>query len=119
MEFGAAADTDAALICVPPYHIAGVSAALSNLYAGRKMVYLPNFDAQEWVRLINTENVTTATVVPTMLDRIVTVLENGDGPAIELPSLRNLAYGGSRSVCRWFAGPSSCSPTWASSTPTA
>src|SRR5690242_16042776 len=96
VEFGAASDTDAALICVPPYHIAGVSAALSNLYAGRKMVYLPNFDAQEWVRLINAENVTTATVVPTMLDRIVTVLENGGGPAIELPSLRNLAYGGSK-----------------------
>jgi acyl-CoA synthetase (AMP-forming)/AMP-acid ligase II len=95
VEFGAASDTDAALICVPPYHIAGVSAALSNLYAGRKMVYLPNFDAQEWVRLINAENVTTATVVPTMLDRIVTVLENG-GAAIALPSLRNLAYGGSK-----------------------
>ncbi len=96
VEFGAASDTDAALICVPPYHIAGVSAALSNLYAGRKMVYLPNFDAREWVRLINAENVTTATVVPTMLDRIITVLENGDGAAIELPSLRNLAYGGSK-----------------------
>lgn len=96
VEFGAASDTDAALICVPPYHIAGVSAALSNLYAGRKMVYLPNFDAQEWVRLINTENVTTATVVPTMLDRIITVLENGNGAPIELPSLRNLAYGGSK-----------------------
>jgi acyl-CoA synthetase (AMP-forming)/AMP-acid ligase II len=96
VEFGAAEETDAALICVPPYHIAGVSAALSNLYAGRKMVYLPNFDAQEWVRLINAENVTTATVVPTMLDRIITVLDNGDGTAAELPSLRNLAYGGSK-----------------------
>lgn len=96
VEFGAAEETDAALICVPPYHIAGVSAALSNLYAGRKMVYLPNFDAQEWVRLINAENVTTATVVPTMLDRIITVLDNGDGTAVELPSLRNLAYGGSK-----------------------
>lgn len=96
VEFGAASDTDAALICVPPYHIAGVSAALSNLYAGRKMVYLPNFDEREWVRLINAENVTTATVVPTMLDRIITVLETGDGAAIELPSLRNLAYGGSK-----------------------
>ncbi|MGH3966675.1 MAG: class I adenylate-forming enzyme family protein, partial [Mycobacterium sp.] len=82
-----------ALICVPPYHIAGVSAVLSNLYAGRKMVYLPVFDAQEWVRLINAERVTTATVVPTMLDRIVTVLEQGGQ---ELPSLRNLAYGGSK-----------------------
>jgi acyl-CoA synthetase (AMP-forming)/AMP-acid ligase II len=93
VEFESAEPTDAALICVPPYHIAGVGAALSNLYAGRKMVYLPNFDAQEWVRLINDEGVTTATVVPTMLDRIVTVLET-DGH--DLPSLRNLAYGGSR-----------------------
>lgn len=93
VEFGAAEPTDAALICVPPYHIAGVSAALSNLYAGRTMVYLPVFDAQEWVRLINAEHVTTATVVPTMLDRIVTVLESG-GHA--LPSLRSLAYGGSK-----------------------
>jgi acyl-CoA synthetase (AMP-forming)/AMP-acid ligase II len=93
VEFESAAETDAALICVPPYHIAGVGAALSNLYAGRKMVYLPNFDAQEWVRLANAERVTTATVVPTMLDRIVAMLETGDH---ELPSLRNLAYGGSK-----------------------
>ena len=93
VEFESAAPTDAALICVPPYHIAGISAALSNLYAGRKMVYLPSFDADEWVRLINAEHVTTATVVPTMLDRIVTVLETGGH---DLPSLRNLAYGGSK-----------------------
>ncbi len=93
VEFESAEPTDAALICVPPYHIAGVSAALSNLYAGRKMVYLPIFDAGEWVRLISAEHVTTATVVPTMLDRIVTALESGDH---DLPSLRNLAYGGSK-----------------------
>jgi long-chain acyl-CoA synthetase len=93
VEFESAADADAALICVPPYHIAGVGAALSNLYAGRKMVYLPNFDAQEWVRLVNAEQVTTATVVPTMLDRVVTVLETGEH---KLPTLRNLAYGGSK-----------------------
>src|SRR6201993_4272009 len=93
VEFDSAEPTDAALICVPPYHIAGVSAALSNLYAGRKMVYLTTFDPQEWVRLINAEHVSTATVVPTMLERIVTVLEGGGH---ELPSLRNLAYGGSK-----------------------
>jgi acyl-CoA synthetase (AMP-forming)/AMP-acid ligase II len=93
VEFESADASDAALICVPPYHIAGVGAALSNLYAGRKMVYLPNFDADEWVRLIDAEQVTTATVVPTMLDRIVTVLQAGGH---KLPSLRNLAYGGSK-----------------------
>ncbi|WP_319435706.1 fatty acid--CoA ligase family protein [Mycobacterium sp. RTGN5] len=93
VEFASAEESDAALICVPPYHIAGVSAALSNLYAGRKMVYLPNFDAGEWIRLIQDEGVTNATVVPTMLDRIVTVLESGEHA---LPTLRNLAYGGSK-----------------------
>lgn len=93
VEFASADPGDAALICVPPYHIAGVGAAMSNLYAGRKMVYLRHFDSQEWVRLITTEGVTTATVVPTMLDRIVTALES---QPTELPTLRNLAYGGSK-----------------------
>ncbi len=93
VEYASADPGDAALICVPPYHIAGVSAALSNLYAGRKMVYLTNFDAHEWVRLVGTENVTSATVVPTMLDRIVGVL---DSTKATLPSLRTLAYGGSK-----------------------
>ena len=93
VEFGSAGTDDAALICVPPYHIAGVNAAMSNLYAGRKMVYLANFEAREWVRLVADEKVTTATVVPTMLDRIVTALE---AEPVELPTLRNLAYGGSK-----------------------
>jgi acyl-CoA synthetase (AMP-forming)/AMP-acid ligase II len=93
VEFDSAAATDAALICVPPYHIAGVNAAMSNLYAGRKMVYLTSFDAREWVRLAADEEVTTATVVPTMLDRIVTALEQ---ERTQLPALRNLAYGGSK-----------------------
>jgi acyl-CoA synthetase (AMP-forming)/AMP-acid ligase II len=93
VEYGSADPEDAALICVPPYHIAGVNAAMSNLYAGRKMVYLTNFDPAEWVRLVANEKVTTATVVPTMLDRIVTALER---EPTALPSLRNLAYGGSK-----------------------
>ncbi|MGE2720599.1 class I adenylate-forming enzyme family protein [Mycolicibacterium celeriflavum] len=93
VEFDSAEPGDAALICVPPYHIAGVSAALSNLYAGRKMVYLPQFDAKEWIRLVRDEGVTSATVVPTMLDRIVTALEAENA---SLPTLRSLAYGGSK-----------------------
>jgi acyl-CoA synthetase (AMP-forming)/AMP-acid ligase II len=93
VEFDSAQAADAALICVPPYHIAGVNAAMSNLYAGRKMVYLNRFDAGDWVRLVAQEGVTTATVVPTMLDRIVMELEQRP---TQLPTLRNLAYGGSK-----------------------
>ncbi|KAA0109988.1 class I adenylate-forming enzyme family protein [Mycolicibacterium sp. P9-22] len=93
VEFDGAGTEDAALICVPPYHIAGVTAAMSNLYAGRRMVYLPTFDAVEWVRLAAAEKVTSATLVPTMLDRVVTALEE---QRVSLPALRSLAYGGSR-----------------------
>jgi acyl-CoA synthetase (AMP-forming)/AMP-acid ligase II len=93
VEFGSAGAEDAALICVPPYHVAGVGAVLSNLYAGRTAVYLPRFDAAEWIRLVRQRRITNATVVPTMLDRIVEVLE---AQPEALPSLKTLAYGGSR-----------------------
>jgi len=93
VEFGSAAADETALICVPPYHIAGISAVLSNLYAARKTVYLTNFDPAEWISLVRAERITTATVVPTMLDRIIAILERD--PA-GLPTLRNLVYGGSK-----------------------
>ncbi len=93
VDFGSADPSDAALICVPPYHIAGVGAALSTLYAGRKMVYLRHFDPHRWIGLVNDEKITNATVVPTMLDRIVTAL---DSTPTALPTLRTLAYGGSK-----------------------
>lgn len=93
VDFASADPGDAALICVPPYHIAGVGASLTNLYAGRKMVYLRQFEPKRWIELVNREKITNATVVPTMLDRIITEF---DSAPVELPSLRTLAYGGSK-----------------------
>jgi acyl-CoA synthetase (AMP-forming)/AMP-acid ligase II len=93
VEFGGAAPGDAALVSVPPYHVAALANLLSNLYLGRRIVYLPQFDAAEWVRTVRDERVTNAMVVPTMLARICDVLEADGG---ELPSLRALSYGGAR-----------------------
>ena len=45
VEFLGCAPGEAQLICVPPYHIAGIAAVLSSLYAGRRIMYLPAFDA--------------------------------------------------------------------------
>ena len=90
-EFMSASEDEATLICVPPYHIAGISAVLSSTYVGRKMVQLPNFSPGEWLRLVREENVTHAFVVPTMLQRI---MESGED--LDLPSLRFLAYGGGK-----------------------
>ncbi|MCW2496710.1 fatty acid--CoA ligase family protein [Jatrophihabitans sp.] len=91
VEFGSAAADDAVLVSVPPYHVAGVASTLSNIYAGRRMVHLPNFDAADWAETVLRERITSAMVVPTMLARIVEVLEPSDP---RLVSLRSLAYGG-------------------------
>jgi len=93
VEFLSAGDEEAQLVSVPAYHIAGVAGALSSLYSGRRVVYLPVFDARQWVDLARAESVTQAMVVPTMLERIVEVLAEG-GPG--LPALRHLSYGGGR-----------------------
>jgi acyl-CoA synthetase (AMP-forming)/AMP-acid ligase II len=71
VEFAAAAPEEAALVAVPPYHIAGISAVLSSTYSGRRMVMLPSFDPAEWLRLVAAERITHAFVVPTMLVRII------------------------------------------------
>ena len=46
VEFAGADEADATLVSVPPYHIAGVANALSNIYAGRRIVYFPAFTAE-------------------------------------------------------------------------
>ena len=93
VEFAGAAEDEAALVSVPPYHIAGIAAVLSATYAGRRLVLQENFDAADWLRLCREQNVTQAFVVPTMLVRIVEALEQGAPPPT---ALRALAYGGGR-----------------------
>jgi len=94
VEFGSAAEDDAALVSVPPYHIAGIAAIASSVYSGRRLVQLPNFTAQGWIELARAERVTNAFVVPTMLVRIVDALA-GAGSA-GLPHLRAISYGGGK-----------------------
>ena len=78
---------------MPPYHIAGLTNLLTNLYAGRRIVYLPAFDAADWLAAVRREEITHAMVVPTMLARIVAEVDGGDAGT---PTLRSLAYGGAR-----------------------
>jgi acyl-CoA synthetase (AMP-forming)/AMP-acid ligase II len=92
-EFASAGEGDASLVAVPPYHVAGLMNLLTNLYSGRRLVYLPAFDAGEWLETVRREQVTHALVVPTMLARIVAEVPAGDAGT---PTLRSLAYGGAR-----------------------
>jgi acyl-CoA synthetase (AMP-forming)/AMP-acid ligase II len=94
VEFCSADDDEAALVCVPPYHIAGIAALLSSIYAMRRIVLLPAFDPEAWLRLVADEGVTNAFVVPTMLSRIIASIDAGF--AADIRSLRAIAYGGGR-----------------------
>ena len=94
VEFGSAAPEDAALVSVPPYHIAGIAAILSSVYSGRRIVQLSSFSADAWLDAARAERVTHAFLVPTMLSRIVARCEEQGGAA--LPHLRAVSYGGGK-----------------------
>jgi acyl-CoA synthetase (AMP-forming)/AMP-acid ligase II len=94
VEFGSAAPAEAALVSVPPYHIAGIAALMSSIYALRRIVLLPAFEPDDWIALAVSERVTNAFLVPTMLSRIIARLDAG--AAADLASLRAVAYGGGR-----------------------
>ncbi len=94
VEFMSADEDEAALVCVPPYHIAGIAAALSSVYAGRRVVQLANFSADAWIETARHERITTAFVVPTMLARIVDALEGETTAAMD--HLQSLSYGGGK-----------------------
>ncbi|HEY6798940.1 MAG TPA: long-chain fatty acid--CoA ligase [Kineosporiaceae bacterium] len=94
VEFAASDEQDATVVSVPPYHIAAVANLLSNLYSGRRILYLDQFTPEEWLRIVTDERVTHTMVVPTMLARIVAHLEASGthGPS----TLASMAYGGAK-----------------------
>jgi acyl-CoA synthetase (AMP-forming)/AMP-acid ligase II len=94
VEFASASEEDAALVSVPPYHVAGMAAIASSVYAGRRIVQLPDFSAAAWLELAGAERVTNAFVVPTMLARVIDALS--DAQSADLPHLRALSYGGGK-----------------------
>jgi acyl-CoA synthetase (AMP-forming)/AMP-acid ligase II len=89
VEFACATEEDAALVSVPPYHIAAIANVITNLYAGRRALVLEQFTPEQWLQAVEREGITNALVVPTMLARILEGLTDET-----VPSLRTLAYGG-------------------------
>ncbi len=94
VEFMGADEAEATLVSVPPYHIAGISAVMSSIYACRRVVQLADFSADKWLELCSEEHVTNAFVVPTMLTRVIGELEKDT--STRLPRLSAIAYGGGK-----------------------
>jgi acyl-CoA synthetase (AMP-forming)/AMP-acid ligase II len=64
---------------------------MTNLWTGRKMVVMPQFDSKAWLDLIGKEGVTHAFIVPTMMKQ---VLDDPNFAKTDFSKMTNLAYGG-------------------------
>ena len=80
----------ATLLCVPLYHIAGVTSMLTSIFTGRTLVILRQFEPAAWLAAVPRESITHAFLVPTMLKR---VLDHADFERHSCASLEVLAYG--------------------------
>ncbi len=91
VEMADGTDRGTALVCVPFYHIAGMASLMTNLWTGRRMVVMAQFEPAQWLELVAAEHVTHAFIVPTMMKKL---LDHPDLDRANLSSLTNLAYGG-------------------------
>ncbi|MBI3953196.1 MAG: long-chain-fatty-acid--CoA ligase [Chloroflexi bacterium] len=78
------------ILTVPLYHIAGLQAQLAAIYGGRTLIMQRQFEAADWLRLVEQERVSRAMMVPTMLKQL---LEHPDFKQRDLSSLKVITYG--------------------------
>ncbi|WP_228242364.1 class I adenylate-forming enzyme family protein [Porphyrobacter sp. GA68] len=81
-----------ALVAVPLFHVTGeVPLFLQSFAIGRKLVFMPRWDAREALRLIEAENVTYFVGVPLMSYEIAT---HPDRDQFDLSTCKSFAAGG-------------------------
>jgi len=78
------------ILTVPLYHVAGIQAMLAAIYGGRTLVMERQFDAKEWMELVESEKANRAMMVPTMLKQLMDHPEFGEH---DLSSLKVITYG--------------------------
>ena len=78
------------LLSLPMYHVAGIQSALAAIYGGRTLLLARQFEAQQWMELVQREKAYRAGMVPTMLKQ---VLDHPRFPDYDLSSLRVISYG--------------------------
>ena len=78
------------LLTVPLYHIAGLQAALAAVYGGRTLIVMRQFEAGEWMGLVQEHRADRAMLVPTMLKQ---VMDNPRFHEFDLSSLDVITYG--------------------------
>jgi O-succinylbenzoic acid--CoA ligase len=85
-----AASSDRWLLCMPLFHVGGLSILIRSCLAGSTAVVHPRFDPAAVDRALDHDRITLVSLVPAMLERLLEV--RGDRPAP--PSLRLALLGG-------------------------
>jgi acyl-CoA synthetase (AMP-forming)/AMP-acid ligase II len=80
----------AGLLCVPLYHIAGMTSVMVGCFTGRGLVILRQFEATAWLETVRRERISHAFLVPTMLKRVI---DHPEFHRYDCSSLAVLAYG--------------------------
>jgi len=78
------------ILTVPLYHVAGIQAMMAAVYGGRTLVIERQFEATEWMQLVEKERVDRAMLVPTMLKQLI---DHPDFSKYDLSSLKVITYG--------------------------
>jgi len=78
------------ILTVPLYHVAGIQAMMAAIYGGRTLVMERQFEAKEWMELVQEEKVSRAMMVPTMLKMLI---DHPEFSKYDLSSLRVITYG--------------------------
>ena len=78
------------ILTVPLYHVAGIQAMMAAVYGGRTLVMERQFDAKEWLELVQREKANRAMMVPTMLKQLI---DHPDFAKYDLSSLKVITYG--------------------------
>ncbi|HKU40628.1 MAG TPA: AMP-binding protein, partial [Polyangiales bacterium] len=89
-----AAEPPRNLLGAPLNHAAGQASARATLAVGGCVHIMPRFDAEEALRVIDRERITTTFLVPTMLNRIVS-LPDAVRARYDVSSIRTLVTGAS------------------------
>ncbi len=78
------------ILTVPLYHVAGIQAMMAAIYGGRTLVMERQFEAVEWMGLVQKEQANRAMMVPTMLKQL---MDHPDFGKFDLSSLKVITYG--------------------------
>ena len=78
------------ILTVPMYHIAGMQAMISAIYGGRTLIVQRQFDAKQWMQLVQEERADRAMMVPTMLKML---MDHEEFHQHDMSSLRVITYG--------------------------